>query len=266
MSVVGSDRERKGRDIRCCARKVHVYGNCHEIVPYVTCVFFFLQDVVTQGSSDADDVVTIDKIRQTRLYDRLNVCNANLTIEWEADGSWEEMSEGLSRLNLAHNQIKDIPVNFPCLCPKLTVLDLSHNLLSKIDLPRAVPMSLRQLNISHNQIEVLDSYRARVDPLPCTSPKFLETCKETFNGVLYVDPKAYCSHRSHNHLISLLLLDASYNQITDVRLYSPIIAVSDGPCRPGGRIREADVPLFAALGEGTYLFIRTSVFIPMQVA
>ena len=216
--------------------------------------------MVTQGSNEADDVVTVDKIRQTRLYDRLNVCNANLTIEWEAGSNWEELSEGLSRLNLAHNQIKDIPINFPCLCPKLTVLDLSHNLLSKIDIPRAVPMSLRQLNVSHNQIEVLDSYRARVDPLPCTNPKFLDTC----NGVLYVDPKAHCQHRSHNHLISLILLDASFNQITDVRLYSPIIAASDGPCRPGSRIREADVPLFAALGEGNFCTCQCIVCVHVQ--
>ena len=39
-------------------------------------------------------------------------------------------------------------------------------------------------------------------------------------GTIYRDPsKQYCSHRSHNHLISLGVLDASHNQIADVKLF-----------------------------------------------
>ena len=39
-------------------------------------------------------------------------------------------------------------------------------------------------------------------------------------GTIYTDPnKPYCSHRSHSHLISMTVLDASHNQIADVKLY-----------------------------------------------
>lgn len=116
-------------------------------------------------------MITPDKARQTRLYDRLNVCNANLTIEWDALGGKQEVFDGLNILNLSHNKIKSIPLNLPCLCPKLTRLDLSHNEISDLSLPRAVPAGLKQLNVSHNEILRLDSYKSKVDPLPCTNPK-----------------------------------------------------------------------------------------------
>ena len=72
---------------------------------------------------------------------------------------------------MSHNKIKSIPLNLPCLCPKLTRLDLSHNEISDLSLPRAVPAGLKQLNVSHNEILRLDSYKSKVDPLPCTNPK-----------------------------------------------------------------------------------------------
>ena len=119
-------------------------------------------------------MITPDKARQTRLYDRLNVCNANLTIEWDALEGKQEVFDGLNILNLSHNKIKFIPLNLPSLCPKLTRLDLSHNEISDLSLPRAVPAGLKQLNVSHNEILRLDSYKSKVDPLPCTNPKVCE--------------------------------------------------------------------------------------------
>ena len=116
-------------------------------------------------------MITPDKARQTRLYDRLNVCNANLTIEWDALEGKQEVFDGLNILNLSHNRIKSIPLNLPYPCPKLTRLDLSHNEISDLSLPRAVPAGLKQLNVSHNEILRLDSYKSKVDPLPCTNPK-----------------------------------------------------------------------------------------------
>lgn len=205
------------------------------------------QESVGAESEETDEAVTIERARQTRLYDRLNVCNANLTIEWTGGDGRDNSHDGLQILNLSNNFITEIPENFPCLCPKLNRLDLSNNKISKLLLPRCVPSGLRQLNISHNEIEVLDSLKARLPPHPCTNPKVLANS----NGTIYVDPKVYCTHRQHNHLISLSVLDASNNSITFVRLYSPIISVSGGPCQPDGRIREVDVPLFAALASAS---------------
>lgn len=205
------------------------------------------QETASRDSDETDESVTFERARQTRLYDRLNVCNANLTIEWDAVEGRDNSHDGLQILNLSHNAITEIPENFPCLCPKLNRLDLSHNKITKLLIPKAVPSGLRQLNISHNEIEVLDSLKARLPPHPCTNPKVLANS----NGVIYVDPKMFCTHRQHNHLINLSVLDASHNRIVTVRLKSPIIAVSGGPCQPDGRIREVDIPLFAALASAS---------------
>ncbi len=101
------------------------------------------------------------------------MCNANLTIEWDTPEGREELFDGLNSLNLSFNQIKSIPPNFPCLCPKLTKLDLSNNDVSELALPRAVPAGLRKLDISHNCLLALDSYKSHVEPLPCTNPKVI---------------------------------------------------------------------------------------------
>ena len=201
----------------------------------------------THNSEETDESVTFERARQTRLYDRLNVCNANLTIEWGTDEGRDNSHDGLQILNLSHNLISEIPENLPCLCPKLTRLNLNHNNISKLLLPKAVPSSLRQLTMSNNEIEVLDSLKARLSPYPCTNPKVLAACGDT----IYVDPKVFCTHRQHNHLINLSMLDASHNKIVTVRLKSPIITVSGGPCQPDGRIREVDIPLFAALASAS---------------
>ena len=126
---------------------------------------------MSDDSRETDEPITLDKARQTRLYDRLNVCNADLTIEWDALEGKEEVFDGLNNLNLSHNELKQIPSNFPCLCPKLTRLDLSHNAISELALPRALPANIKQLVISHNDILVLDSYKSKVESLPCTNPK-----------------------------------------------------------------------------------------------
>ena len=99
------------------------------------------------------------------------MCNANLTVEWDAPEGREEVFDGLNVLNLSWNSIKQIPPNFPCLCPKLTRLDLSHNAISELAIPRAVPAGLKKLDVSNNEILILDSSKSRVDPLPCTNPK-----------------------------------------------------------------------------------------------
>ena len=119
-----------------------------------------------ERKSGTDEVTPISK-----LQDRMNICNANLHIEWESDASSEEVYEGLSILNLSNNFIAEIPDNFPCLCPKLTRLDLSHNQLSSVSLPRSFPPSVKQINLSFNLFTSINSEQLSCKPLPCTNPQ-----------------------------------------------------------------------------------------------
>ena len=48
---------------------------------------------------------------------------------------------------------------------------------------------------------------------------FFQTLAAITDGIIMIDAKFFCAHRSHNHLISLDILNASHNEINDVKLY-----------------------------------------------
>lgn len=68
------------------------------------------------------------------------------------DDSLCEHSSQLSSLNLAHNLFTSIPVVLPCLAVNLTRLNMSFNSLRSMSHITSYPSSLKQLDLSHNQI------------------------------------------------------------------------------------------------------------------
>ena len=149
----------------------------------------------------------------SKLEDRLNICNGNVPIDWDQSKEKEEVNEGLSLLNLSHNQIRVVPDSLPCLCPKLVRLDLSHNEIESVALPKSLPSSLKQLTMSHNPISELDSERPVPKPLPCCNPL---VCRESSGG----EEGTFCQHRRHHHLLHLTILDFSNCALQLVNLYS----------------------------------------------
>lgn len=73
------------------------------------------------------------------------------------DDSISEQSSQLSSLNLAHNLFTSIPVVLPCLAVNLTRLNLAFNSLRSMSHITSYPSSLKQLDLSHNQISVWPS-------------------------------------------------------------------------------------------------------------
>mgnify|MGYP005983999079 FL=1 len=69
-----------------------------------------------------------------------------------ADESVTEHSSKLSALNLAHNLFTSIPVVLPCLAVNLTRLNMAFNTLRSMSHITSYPSSLKQLDLSHNQI------------------------------------------------------------------------------------------------------------------
>lgn len=63
-----------------------------------------------------------------------------------------EQSSKLSALNLAHNLFTSIPVVLPCLAVNLTRLNMAFNSLRSMSHITSYPSSLKQLDLSHNQI------------------------------------------------------------------------------------------------------------------
>lgn len=68
-----------------------------------------------------------------------------------------EKSSQLSSLNLAHNMFTSIPVVLPCLAVNLTRLNMAFNSLRSMSHITSYPSSLKQLDLSHNQISVWPS-------------------------------------------------------------------------------------------------------------
>lgn len=73
------------------------------------------------------------------------------------DDSITEQSSQLSSLNLAHNLFTSIPVVLPCLAVNLTKLNMAFNSLRSMSHITSYPSSLKQIDLSHNQITVWPS-------------------------------------------------------------------------------------------------------------
>jgi len=164
----------------------------------------------SKGSEERETVEVTPLI--SKLHDRLNISNSNLPVSWEGGEGKDEDYEGLAILNLSHNAITEMPENLSCLCPKLKRLDLSHNQISTVCLPRCFPSELKQINLSYNSFTVIDSSSAMAKPLPCTNPQALEEA----NNVLLVDNVSFCCHRNHTQLLRLMVLEITHCQLVTV--------------------------------------------------
>ena len=112
-------------------------------------------------------------------------------------------------LNLSHCELVDLPPDLFLHNSNLTVLDLSHNSLSHLDIELA-QTQLKHLNLSHNFIHSLaDTFRGEIELLPqlnldltgnplicgCNDTDFLKWIKNS--NISFVNPDAYlCQFRS----------------------------------------------------------------------
>lgn len=71
---------------------------------------------------------------------------------FHSDDDILEPSSKLSALNLAHNLFSSIPVALPCLAVNLTRLNMAYNNLRSMSHITSYPNTLKQLDLSHNQI------------------------------------------------------------------------------------------------------------------
>uniref|UniRef100_A0A2H1VY93 SFRICE_009338 n=1 Tax=Spodoptera frugiperda TaxID=7108 RepID=A0A2H1VY93_SPOFR len=83
----------------------------------------------------------------------------------------------LTALNLAHNQFTCVPVALACRAPNLTRLNMAYNSLRSMSYVTSYPTSLRQLDLSHNEITCWPSLpqvesfgSTEGDPLACFCP------------------------------------------------------------------------------------------------
>ncbi|XP_069680319.1 leucine-rich repeat serine/threonine-protein kinase 1 isoform X2 [Periplaneta americana] len=148
------------------------------------------------------------------------------------DDENEDNCSQLSALNLAHNQFTSVPVALPCLAVNLTRLNLSYNSLRSMSHITSYPSSLKQLDLSHNQIycwpslpqvEGIDSMEQALTacyaPVDCggkTGSKLpvLPGRRSLRSAILNV----VCSHRRHLRLDNLRTLVLADNNLARIQL------------------------------------------------
>ncbi|XP_030762504.1 leucine-rich repeat serine/threonine-protein kinase 1 isoform X2 [Sitophilus oryzae] len=150
-----------------------------------------------------------------------------------SDEALFEKCSQLSSLNLAHNLFTSIPVVLPCLAVNLTRLNMAFNTLRSMSHITSYPSSLKQLDLSHNQITVWPS-------LPQVEAK---DNMELANLACYMDNTAFrgklsevgvrrhssrsvrhtvlhsvCVHRRHLRLDNLRTLILADNRLSRIQL------------------------------------------------
>ncbi|KAE8744037.1 hypothetical protein FOCC_FOCC009321 [Frankliniella occidentalis] len=158
----------------------------------------------------------------------------------------QEGCSQLSALNLAHNQFTSIPAALPCLAVNLTRLNLAYNSLGSMGYITSYPNSLKQLDLSHNQVSCWPSL-PQMDPtaLACFAPVpsteaggaapsvsgamaaapaavvklpaigSALACRRTLRSVIL---DCVCVHRRHLRLDNMRTLILADNRVTRIQL------------------------------------------------
>lgn len=159
-----------------------------------------------------------------------------------------ENSSQLSSLNISHNLFTSIPVVLPCLAVNLTRLNMAFNSLRSMSHITSYPNSLKQLDLSHNQISCWPSLPQvevqdliEIANLTCYSNsgnfkdrlsmkgKFFLECPEILltNRFLVCRPNrsvrsavlnTVCTHRRHLRLDNLRTLILADNKLVRIQL------------------------------------------------
>ncbi|CAH1175605.1 unnamed protein product [Phaedon cochleariae] len=149
------------------------------------------------------------------------------------DDNITEHCSQLSSLNLAHNLFTSIPVVLPCLAVNLTRLNMAFNSLRSMSHITGYPSSLKQLDLSHNEISVwpsLPQVEARDDMelanLACyaavgsgfrgKTPDIV--ARRQSRSVRHSVLHSVCSHRRHLRLDNLRTLILADNKLTRIQL------------------------------------------------
>ncbi|XP_019848391.2 leucine-rich repeat serine/threonine-protein kinase 1 isoform X2 [Bactrocera dorsalis] len=156
-------------------------------------------------------------------------------MKWNKSKQEEGFSK-LNSLNIANNLFTSIPVALPCLAANLTRLNMSYNSLRSMGHVTSYPSTLKQLDLSHNEISCWPSLpRITNDSDPhllCYSFIDEPIAGSADDSNAYVKPvlsgktttfrstvlKSVCQHRRHLKLESLRTLILADNLLTRIQL------------------------------------------------
>ncbi|XP_037942769.1 leucine-rich repeat serine/threonine-protein kinase 1 isoform X2 [Teleopsis dalmanni] len=156
-------------------------------------------------------------------------------LKWN-ESKQEDGASQLNSINIANNLFTSIPVALPCLAVSLTRLNMSYNNLRSMGHVTSYPSTLKQLDLSHNEISCWPSLPriTESDPhLLCYSyterannsdtddhvSSFSKACSSnkttSFRSTVL---RSVCRHRRHLRLESLRTLILADNLLTRIQL------------------------------------------------
>ncbi|XP_044740580.1 leucine-rich repeat serine/threonine-protein kinase 1 isoform X2 [Chrysoperla carnea] len=153
------------------------------------------------GASDSVDEPTSKKhasVRQIELI-KHHVWTKSVEVTeqiFHSDDDLLEQSSKLSALNLAHNLFSSIPCSLPCLAVNLTRLNMSYNNLRSMSHITSYPNTLKQLDLSHNQITCWPSLPQVGEPSPTAATTYTIDSMEIANITCFSPPASTTSSTS----------------------------------------------------------------------
>ncbi|EFN82819.1 Leucine-rich repeat serine/threonine-protein kinase 2 [Harpegnathos saltator] len=143
----------------------------------------------------------------------------------------------LTSLNLAHNLFNSIPVALPCLAVSLVRLNMAYNSLRSMSHITSYPASLKQLDLSNNQItrwpslpqiDSSDSMEQANTACYCPATNaqspIVPSNRQTPTSMRDIVLQSVCTHRRHLRLENLRTLILANNLLNRIQLTS----VDDG--------------------------------------
>ncbi|XP_066583862.1 leucine-rich repeat serine/threonine-protein kinase 1 [Prorops nasuta] len=139
----------------------------------------------------------------------------------------------LTSLNLAHNRFTSIPVSLSCLAVSLVRLNMAYNSLRSMSHITSYPASLKQLDLSNNQIscwpslpqvDTADSMEQASTACYCPSTNvqspIVPNNRQTTSSLRDIVLLSVCMHRRHLRLENLRTLILANNLISRIQLTS----------------------------------------------
>lgn len=192
-------------------------------------------------------LATVSRVESMEFDSFTKIANAQM-IEMERPHVWtssiqvsEKMNDDtendnksvLASLNLAHNLFNSIPVALPCLAVSLVRLNMAYNSLRSMSHITSYPASLKQLDLSNNQItrwpslpqiDSSDSMEQANTACYCPATNaqspIVSNNRQTPTSMREIVLQSVCTHRRHLRLENLRTLILANNQINRIQLTS----------------------------------------------
>ncbi|KMQ95071.1 leucine-rich repeat serine threonine-protein kinase 1-like protein [Lasius niger] len=206
-------------------------------------------DETQQTCTNFRGLTVMPRIESMEFDSFTKIANAQV-IEMERPHVWtssvqvsERMSDDtengnksvLASLNLAHNLFNSIPVALPCLAVSLVRLNMAYNSLRSMSHITSYPASLKQIDLSNNQItrwpslpqvDSSDSMEQANTACYCptvsaqASPSIVPGNRQTPTSMRDIVLQSVCAHRRHLRLENLRTLILANNLLNRIQLTS----------------------------------------------